>query len=340
MANWPQHRTPLKSGAGLDCTTVGDVMMDVILRSRRSIFDSLNFEGTNYFREFRITPGGSGNLSAAVACLGGEAGLVGRAGKDPFGKAYDDDLVSLGVRSEISLDPKQPTGLAVCLVDGRGRRTMFVSRGANDNLTAQEVLEGLRRLGPSRFTCLSGYSLAFPGHKKTLLRAATNAQDHGSLVVFDPGAANLVRAQSTVFASIVNECDLLCANIEETRALARGGQVLPYSRLLSRKGKLVLVKMGPQGCLLVEEGMAKKLPGVRSRAVDTTGAGDAFLGALLYCLSRGYSTSISASFANWFASRLIEDLGPRSFPARPEINSSLAMFSGKSNSVYSLRTRT
>jgi len=89
-------------------------------------------------------------------------------------------------------------------------------------------------------------------------------------------------------------------------------------RQLSRKHKLVVVKTGSQGCLLAMEGKLSSLVGVKANCVDTTGAGDAFLGALLYSLSIDLDFGDSASFANWFAARKTEGLGPRQFPGRED----------------------
>ncbi len=300
----------------LDCIIVGDVMIDLVLKSAWKIADSLKIDGTNYFSEAKITPGGSGNIAAALAWLGGNTAFMGKAGNDMYGKLYQDDLESSKVVARIQFDTVTPTGFAVCLVEPDGKRTMLVSRGANDKLTPSEVREGIQELGPSKFLYFPGYSLVNSPQREAVLEAAAMARRGGIRVVFDPGSSNLIQEIPGFVESAVARSDVICANLNEAEELAGGEKVEDYASTLSKKGKLVLVKRGSEGCLLAVEGHIKSIGGVTVRSVDTTGAGDAFLGAFLYCTSHGYGTSSSASFANWFAAKTTEGLGPRNFPPK------------------------
>ncbi len=300
----------------LDCIVVGDVMMDIVLRSDHPIFKSINIEGTNYFSECKITPGGSGNLAAAISSLGGKSAFVGKAGRDYYGRSYQEDLATLHVANGLEFDSVASTGLAISLVEPGGRRTMLVCRGANDRLTLGEVNRNLRKLLPAQFVYMSGYSLANSPQREAMLRAASTGRRRGSKTVFDPGSSNLIQDNPAVFKTAVEMCDILCSNLQEAKGLAKGKAVREYMSLLSRSGKTVIVKLGWRGCLVANDGNTRRIPGVPARSVDTTGAGDAFLGAFLYCLSRGYTLGVSASFGNWFASRKTEGLGPRHFPSR------------------------
>lgn len=293
-------------------------MMDVILKSDRRMVDALQVDGTNYFHSSRVVPGGSGNVAAALSRLGGNVGLIGKAGDDVYGRAYVEDLQSQGILPAIEFDNSASTGFAVSLVEFGGRRTMLVSRGANDNLTPQEVEKHLLRLLPAKFVYLSGYSLLKMPQRDAIFKAASIGRGKGSRVVFDPGSSNLIRDFSEVFDLAIESSDVLCANLAESRMLADGLDVSEYARLLSRKGKSVVVKMGPEGCLVSAGGDLSKVNGVPATVVDTTGAGDAFLGALLYCMSLGHDLFQSASFANWFAARKVEGLGSRHFPSRQD----------------------
>ncbi len=136
--------------------------------------------------------------------------------------------------------------------------------------------------------------------------------------MFDPGSLNLVTSLPGVMEKAIESCDILCANLAESKLLANGLEVSEYARLLSRNGTVVVIKTGPQGCLISTRGDLTNVPGVPSTSLDTTGAGDAFLGAFLYCLSLDCDVIQSGSFANWFAARTIEGLGPRHFPAKEE----------------------
>ncbi len=297
--------------------------MDVVLKSDRKMVNALRVEGTNYFASSQVTPGGSGNVAATISHLGGKTALIGKAGQDAYGRAYLQDLESMGVVARLEFDGSVSTGLAVCLVEPEGHRTMLVSRGANDNLTSEGVKHHLRELGPAKFLYLSGYSMLSSPQRDAILEAARLGRETGMRVVFDPGSANLIKSLPKVFERALESCDILCANLDEASVFADGLDVSEYMRLLSRRGKLVFVKTGSKGCFVALDGELSSLPGVEAKCVDTTGAGDAFLGALLYALSIDLNLTDSASFANWFAARKTESLGPRHYPSKEDAESFL-----------------
>ncbi len=221
----------------LDCIVVGDVMMDLILRSDRKIVNALEFEGTNYFSSSQVVPGGSGNVAAALSHLGGQAALIGKAGHDAYGSAYVNDLESLRILARVEYDDAASTGFVVSIVEPGGHRTLLVSRGANDKLTPEEARTNLHRLEPAKFVYLSGYSLLNSPQRGAILESARIAKENEARVVFDPGSSNLVRSLPGVFEKAVDQCDILCANLSEARVLAEGLEESEYARLLSRDGK-------------------------------------------------------------------------------------------------------
>jgi sugar/nucleoside kinase (ribokinase family) len=293
-------------------------MIDLVLRSDQKMVNTLEADGTNYFDSSRVVPGGSGNVAAALSHLGAKVGMIGKAGDDVYGRAYLKDLEAMRILPRIEFDNSVSTGFTVSLVESEGHRTMLVARGANDNLTSTELKKHLLDLGPAKFVYLSGYSLFNMPQREAILEAGRIGHETGSQVVFDPGSSNLIRGVPEVFEQAINSCDILCANLAESKVLADGIDVSEYVKLLSQKGKNVIIKIGREGCLVSIAGKVSKVAGLPTTAIDTTGAGDCFLGALLYCLSLDYDPLQSASFANWFAARKIEGLGPRHFPSKED----------------------
>jgi sugar/nucleoside kinase (ribokinase family) len=115
------------------------------------------------------------------------------------------------------------------------------------------------------------------------------------------------------FAEAVKLSHFLCANLDEATILAGTVSVPEYARRESKNGRLIIVKMGARGCLVAKDGKTIEIPGFNVNAVDTTGAGDAFLGSVLYGLARGITVEKSALFANWFASHITSGIGARHF---------------------------
>lgn len=313
----------------LDCILVGDVMMDIVLRADHKILSALNLEGTNYFKESLVQPGGCGNVAASTSYLGGRVALIGRAGDDSYGIGYVRDLKSRKIIPKVNLDRSSSTGVTVSIVEPGGHRTMLVSRGANDSLTKVEARKHFNELGRSKFVYLSGYSLANLPQREAILETAQRVHNRAeSTIVFDAASLNLIRNNRRLFTTVIESCDILCANLDEAIVLADKIGVPDYVRNKSKNGRTVIVKMGANGCLLGKDGRTVKISGYPVNSVDTTGAGDAFLGSVIYCLSRDIELVKAASYANWFASHITTGLGPRHFPARATASRMLKRIGG------------
>jgi sugar/nucleoside kinase (ribokinase family) len=189
-----------------------------------------------------------------------------------------------------------------------------VARGANDKLTPREVETRLATIGASTFVYLSGYSLVNSPQREAVLETVKFANKKSSRIVFDVASSNLARSHSNIFTSAIESCHFLCANLDEASVLANGLPIAEYARRQSRNGRIVIVKMGANGCLVAEDGKSMEVPGFKVTSIDTTGAGDSFLGAVLYCLSRKIPLVKAALFGNWFASQLTSGIGARNYP--------------------------
>ncbi len=303
-----------------DCTVLGDVLWDVIVSTE---YAQLAYGGTRYCHFAGIFPGGMGNVATALSHLGGRVGFIGKAGRDWLGKLYLKNLKRNNVLPCVYLDEHLPTGLVVVFVDEKGERSFLVSRGANDYLSPGEV-ERAGLIDKSSYLFVSGLSLVSSPQRDAVLQAAELAKRQGVKVIFDPGAYNLIVSEPEVFSELLNLSDILCANLEEAKAITGKVEIESIIAQLRRRFQLTAVKLGNEGCILVNKSKIVKVPGYKVKCVDTTGAGDAFAATLIYGLSQRLSLETMGRLANWFAAQVVKGYGARNFPAKGRIKQFLA----------------
>ena len=223
----------------------------------------------------REVQGGKGaNQAVAAARLGADTHLIARVGDDDAGRNALDELRRDGVDpTSVRTTPGARTGLAAVLVDDASENLIGVSSGANHLLTPDDVEEGIERSGLADAVLVT--CLEVPGD--TVLAAARAARLRGWAVVLNPAPAQVLTDD------LVREISVLTPNAHEVGALGGG-----VDDLLARGAGAVVTTLGARGASVARAGHAAvTVPGTPVAAVDTTGAGDTFTGALATALSRG-----------------------------------------------------
>ncbi len=248
---------------------VGSANVDVVLRVDRLPLPGETALATDSVRGF----GGKGaNQAVAAAAAGARASLVGRLGDDAAGAAYRARLVALGVDvAHLIETPGRRTGTAYVLVDRDGENSIVVDPGAGAAVTVDD-LGPVSGLGPADV-------LLVQCELPVLVVAEAVRRAHAV------GARAVVNLAPLVSlpADVVAIADPMVVNEEEARGLADAGDPAP------RPGSLV-VTLGPRGATWDDlERPAVAVP--TDEVVDTTGAGDAFCGALAAALAEGRDRS-------------------------------------------------
>lgn len=300
-----------------DCTVIGDVFFDVIAKVD-SYPKSFLLGGTSYCNFVKLTHGGSGNVAVGVSTLGGKTAFVGKAGNDFLGKLYSQELKNRGVHSKIFFERRSPTGLILAFVEGR-ERSFLVFRGANDQISVNEIRQADDLIRKSRYVYFCGYSLVHAPQKDAILRAVELAKKHGAKIVFDLGAYNLVRSEREFFVKLLNLCDVLSLNLDEAQAITRETNTGDMISQLRQKVPLTALKCGENGSILFSQKSVVKTKGYNIKCVDPTGAGDAFTSALIYGLTCRLPLELIGRLTNWFAAQVIRKIGARTFPSKLEI---------------------
>ena len=264
----------------LDVTTIGEVLIDLTQTGHSD-------QGVPLFAAY---PGGApANVAVAAARLGAKTAFVGKTGQDGFGNYLRRVLIENGVDVTGLHTDRSPPTLAVVSVSPDGERFFRFMRGADANLSPDEIDEGW--VDRSRVLHFGSVSLTAGLSRSATIFAARRAHKTGKLVSYDPNyRPSLWRGREEAMQWLqipLPLADLVKVSQEELPILTGSEDLDRGSQILEDAGtKLVVVTLGAQGAFYRWRGHTGRVPGVSVEVADTNGAGDAFLGALLYRLTR------------------------------------------------------
>ncbi|KYH33779.1 carbohydrate kinase family protein [Neomoorella mulderi] len=270
----------------LDVVSVGEILIDFVGSPKGCpLAEVTDFQ--------RAAGGGPANVAVGVARLGGRAGFIGKVGRDAFGDHLQKVLEENGVdtRGLLRDDEANTTMVFVALNERAVPEFVFFRHGTADtrlNLAElpQEVLEDTRILH------FSSVSLTVEPARSATLEAVRLARAAGAVISFDPNLRLSLwpdpeRASKEILAA-VKLADVVKLNEEELRfLLGTEAETVAagVTALLARGPRLVAVTLGEDGALLAGTKGKVHLPAFPVQAVDTTGAGDAFMAGMLVVLA-------------------------------------------------------
>ena len=263
---------------------VGEALIDMICTDKGKPLS----EGENFLKK---AGGAPTNVAAAIAALGGNVELAAKVGTDPFGKHLIDVMYSFGVSTKWMLhDEKFFTTFAFVSLMENGERDFYFNRGADGELTRDEVdAIDLKEFSIIHF----GSATAFlPGPLQiAYLSLLQKALVSDTFISFDPNYRSLLfqhNKQSFIDQSwnFLEHCHFFKVSDEEAMMLTgRSTLTDAVTEFLVRTRSAFAITLGKEGTLLRVGGETNIIPSIKIKPVDTTGAGDAFVGAVLYQLS-------------------------------------------------------
>ncbi|WP_328539319.1 ribokinase [Streptomyces sp. NBC_00344] len=262
-------------------------------------------------REFRTVPGGKGaNQAVAAARAGGRVTMIGAVGDDGFGDRLRTALAESGVEISGLRTVQGPSGTAHIVVDDEGGNAIVVVPGANGTVTA--LADGDEaRIGASGALLLQ-LELPMSG----VLAGARSARANGVRTVLTPAPAQQLPDE------LLSLTDLLVPNEHEAAALTGCGDPHRAATALLDLVPEVVVTLGAAGSLHAARGTGPvTVPALPVRAVDTTAAGDTFVGALAVAVGEGRPVLEAMAWASAASALSVQRPGAgASMPHRTEID--------------------
>ncbi len=270
---------------------------------------------------FDIFTGGKGfNQATAAARLGAEVTLIGSVGTDPFGEmlltATENEQINNRLVTKCT---DIGTGIATIVIEPDGDNSIIVVPRANMALTTAEIDAAADSIADADVLLLQLETpIAASEH------AAAIAKRHGTTVVLNPAPAQPLPD------SLLRYIDILTPNQSETELLSgmkvnsqeaaqRAAEVL-RARMVDTENTAVVLTLGEQGALMLTKTTSDPIPALSVEPVDTTGAGDAFCGALATAIASGETLQSAVAFANAAGAAATTVIGATpSMPTRAKI---------------------
>lgn len=235
-------------------------------------------------------PGGApANVAVGIARLGGDAAFFGRVGDDPFGHFLRNTLIEENVNcQQLNTDPVQRTSTVVVDLDNDGERsfTFMVKPSADQFMTSTDV----PAFQPKQWLHACSIALANEPSRSATLQAMSAMKEAQGYISFDPNLREEVWAdrseliptvmQAIAMADMVKFSEEELTYLTQTDTLEQGLVQLEQYRI-----PLVVVTQGAKGALVIYDNQQQLIEGRAASPIDTTGAGDAFVGGLLSQLS-------------------------------------------------------
>ncbi len=267
---------------------------------------------------FHMGFGGKGaNQAVMAAKLGARVSMITKLGRDIFGENTLKNFQSFGIDTRHVLFTDQAfSGVAPIAVDAEGHNSIIIVTGANDLLTEEEVEAARPAIASAQILVCQleipvGISLA----------AMRIARQEKVTTIFNPAPA-----RPELEAELYSLSDIFCPNESETELLS-GLPVRSVEEatraagvLLERGAGKVILTLGENGSLLVTEGQVLHVPALKVKALDSTGAGDAYVGSLAYFMAAGQPLPEAMRRANHIAAISVQSSGTQSsFPSAAKL---------------------
>lgn len=262
---------------------IGEALIDMICTDRGT---SLS-KGQNFLKK---AGGAPANVAAAIAALGAQVDMAAKVGKDPFGQHLIDLLQEMGVATQwVIQDPNHFTTFAFVSLMEDGERDFYFNRGADGQLSSDDLAAlQIKEYSIVHFGSATGF---LPGPLQSAYTdLLEKAKENKAIISFDPNYRHLLfqnNTQSFIDQSwpFIEQCHFFKLSDEEALLITGCDTVQDAAATLRKKSQAIFaITLGKEGTLLSVGDHLEMIGSIAITPVDATGAGDAFVGAVLFQL--------------------------------------------------------
>jgi len=299
-----------------DIVSFGDLVTDILMPIARLPVNPNDIQLT---RQMSIEPGGACNFLIMAKRLGLSAAALGCVGDDSYGSLLLEKLRSEGIETDgVKILAGQKTTVVMLLIDDQGQHAFLGALGSFQ-VTAIEAVFA-EKISQSKALFTNGYAFLESSPPELVLEIMALARQKHKLVFFDPGP-QIQQVAPALMTKAISQCDYLFLTYAEASALVGGGSAEATAQNLLKLGpKLVAIKLGPEGSLVVSAQTSLRNQALPVSLRDATGAGDAFDAACVYGIMQGMSLEQTCKLANAAGSATVSRIGAGTrLPLRTEI---------------------
>jgi fructokinase len=256
---------------------IGELLIDFICCNNESLSEGIYFE--------KKAGGAPANVAAAITKLGGKASFMGQVGNDSFGTFLEKTLQENNVDTSMLVKEKQTT-LAFVSIDQHGERDFTFMRGADGEYHFQQI--DFSKMKMNDIIHFGSATALLPGNlKETYFNLFQYAKDQNHFISFDPNYRDTLITDKEQFSkdclSFIGQAHFVKVSEEEAIMLSKETNMINAAKFLLATGaNAVAITLGKQGTLIATNEGEVLIPSITVKQVDSTGAGDAFVGAMLY----------------------------------------------------------
>ena len=263
---------------------LGSINMDLVTMVERKPLDGETITG----KDFMQVGGGKGaNQAISVSKLGGDVVFLGKVGEDAYGQELKAEMSKNKIDISKVEETEGPTGLATIIVDAKGENSIIVVPGANGKVD-REYIDRHKAVIEEASTLLCQLELPLD----TVKYAFETAKKNGVRTILNPAPAKKEAAELLQLSDIVvlneTEFDIFTDGDSSTKE-----DIIENSRILFDKGvKELIVTLGSKGVLYINKDRYIEMDAYKVEAIDTTAAGDSFIGGFIAYMDEGMEKAI------------------------------------------------
>lgn len=275
--------------------------------------------------EFKQGFGGKGSNQAVMAAkLGAAVTMVAKLGADDYGRATVDNYRRYGIDTQyVAFDPQRASGVAPITVGADGRNMIVVIPGANDALTPEDVRRAQMAIEHAHIVICQCEAPDVANLEAFRIARAADVR-----TILNPAPARPLPSE------LLDLTDVIVPNETETELLtgmpvATSAEAQAAARELQQRGvRQVIITLGERGALVLDGNRFTEVPAMPVTAVDSSGAGDAFIGSMACYLAAGHTLEGAVAKASAVAALSVTRPGTQSsFPSRDEVDAFLVRHS-------------